>query len=118
MSRAYDLKPGGYFVMTLDLFVNLKPFTSRESNEFGTNVSVRTLAESAPFELIEGDRTELLGYPEFDPDRVLSNLDALMLGAYPAVPQLLVLRKPAPVGRHAAAAPRADATTSWPRIVA
>jgi SAM-dependent methyltransferase len=96
MAQAYDLlKPGGYFVLTVDLFLNLKPFCSRESNEFGTNVSIRRLAESAPFEFVKGDRAELLGYPEFDPDRVLANLDTLMIGAtYPAVPQFVVLRKP------------------------
>jgi SAM-dependent methyltransferase len=120
MARAYELlKPGGYFVMTLDLFLNLKPFTSRESNEFGTNVSVRTLAESAPFELIEGDRTELFGYPEFDADRILSNLDALMVGMYPAIPQLVVLRKPIPLGRdQSAGGPKPDETMSPTRIVA
>jgi SAM-dependent methyltransferase len=95
MSRAYELlKPGGCFVLTIDLFLNLRPFCSRESNEFGVNVSVRMLAESAPFELVQGNRAELFGYTEFDPDRVLCNLETLMLGSYPAVPQLVVLRKP------------------------
>ena len=96
MALAYDLlKPGGYFVLTVDLFLNLKPFSSRDVNEFGTNVSVRLLAESAPFELVQGNRAELLGYPEFDADGVLRNLEGFFVGEdYPAIPQLLVLRKP------------------------
>jgi SAM-dependent methyltransferase len=88
------LRPGGHLVLTVDLFLNLRPFCSRTSNEFGTNVSVRELAESADFQLVLGDRRELFGYPEFDPDRVLSILDELLLGAYPALAQCLVLRRP------------------------
>jgi SAM-dependent methyltransferase len=88
------LRPGGYLVVTLDLFVNLVPFCSRTSNEFGVNVPARLIAESAPFELVQGDRRELLGYPEFDTDRILAMLDELMLGDYPALAQLMVLRKP------------------------
>jgi SAM-dependent methyltransferase len=95
MALAFDLlKPGGYFVLTVDLFLNLKPFSSLDVNVFGTNVSVRMLAESAPFELVHGKRAELFGYPEFDVDGVLRNLDVLMIGEYPSIPQLVVLRKP------------------------
>jgi len=93
--RIYDLlKPGGYLVVTLDLFINLAPFCSRTSNEYGSNVPARLIAEAAPFELLFGDRRELLGYPEFDPDRILSMLEQLMLGEYPALAQLMVLKKP------------------------
>jgi hypothetical protein len=88
------LKPGGYLVVTLDLFVNLAPFCSRTSNQYGTNIPARLIAESAPFELVQGDRSELLGYPEFDTDRIQSMLEELMLGDYPALAQLMVLRKP------------------------
>lgn len=50
MKMANDLlKPNGYLVMTVDLFINLKPFCSRESNQFGTNVSIRALVEEVPF---------------------------------------------------------------------
>lgn len=87
------LKPGGFFVITLDLFLNLRPFCSRESNEFGSNMSTRMLVESTPMELVHGDRTELYGFPEFDRDKVLANLETLMLGEYPALAQLVVLRK-------------------------
>jgi SAM-dependent methyltransferase len=91
----YDLlKPGGYFVLTLDLFLNLAPFCSRETNEYGSNISARLIAEAAPFELHEGERRELLGYDEFDPDRILSTLEHFMIGDYPALAQLMVLKKP------------------------
>ncbi len=98
MRRAFELlKPGGSFVITLDLFLDLVPFTPRESNEFGGNVPVRMLAESAPFELAQGDRAELYGFPEFDAAAVLARRETLMVGAFhPALAQLLVLRKPGP----------------------
>ncbi|HXK23643.1 MAG TPA: class I SAM-dependent methyltransferase [Myxococcota bacterium] len=89
------LKPGGFFVLTVDLFLNLQPFTSRESNEYGRNIDVRALAESAPFRLSTGDRAELYGYPEFDKDRIQSQLERYFVGVYPALTQCLVLQKPA-----------------------
>lgn len=89
------LRPGGYFVISLDLFLNLQPFCRRESNEHGTNVSARLLVEAAPFEIAYGDKAELYGFPEFDAERVLATLETLYLGSpYPALAQLLVLRKP------------------------
>lgn len=95
MRRAFDLlRPGGLFVITLDLFLNLEPFSPRRENEFGTNASVRMLAEAAPFEIAVGDRAELYGYPEFSAERVLAQIETLFLGDYPVVPQLVVLRKP------------------------
>jgi SAM-dependent methyltransferase len=88
------LKPGGHFVLTVDLFLNLRPFTSRDENGYGRNVDVKSFVELAPFEFVAGDRAELFGYPEFDRDRVLSNLDRYYVGDYPALTQCLVLRKP------------------------
>lgn len=37
------LKPGGLFVAIVDLFLNLSPFTSRQSNQWGKNVSILSL---------------------------------------------------------------------------
>ena len=37
------LKPGGVFILTIDLFLNLQPFTSRKSNQYGWNQNVRAL---------------------------------------------------------------------------
>jgi SAM-dependent methyltransferase len=66
------LKPGGYAVLTIDLFYDLIPFTARESNVHGRNVDVRWLIEATGLDLYQGDRSELCGYPEFDPERILS----------------------------------------------
>jgi SAM-dependent methyltransferase len=74
------LKPGGRFVVSLDLFLNLVPFSSRITNEYGSNIPATLIAESAPFVLQEGDPAELYGYEEFDADRVhwrgIPSLDA------------------------------------------
>lgn len=95
VERAYDLlRPGGMFVVTVDLFLNLTPFCSRLTNEFGSNVSMRMLATAAPFEFASGDRRELYGFPEFDKDAILGRLEELMVGAYPVLTQLMVLKKP------------------------
>ena len=92
---AYNiLKPGGYFVITLDLFLNLKPFSSRGVNQYGKNISVRAIVEAAPFDLVYGDKKELFGYEEFDKDYIISNLDKLFIGNYPALSQLFILEKP------------------------
>jgi SAM-dependent methyltransferase len=94
MRRAYALlKPGGTFIITLDLFLNVAPFAAANSNEYGVNVSARMLAESAPFDLIVGDKTELFGFTEFSKDTVISRMDAYFVGAYPALAQFMVLRK-------------------------
>ena len=110
MRKVYDaLKPGGLFVLTVDLFVNLAPFTSRTSNEYGRNVDVRDLISSAPFELVAGRPEELNGFDTFDPVRILSHLETYFVGTYPAMAQCFVLRRPAlesashPGGRLAAA---------------
>src|SRR5262249_36139669 len=39
------LKVGGLFILTVDLFLNLSPFCSRLSNEFGRNQNIRWLTE-------------------------------------------------------------------------
>ncbi len=95
MNHAYRcLKPGGLFLMTIDLFLNLAPFTGRLENEYGGNRNVRWIAELMPFEVVEGELSELFGYDGFDPERILSNLDKYLIGQYPALSQCLVLRKP------------------------
>jgi SAM-dependent methyltransferase len=88
------LRPGGRFVLTVDLFLNVEPFGARSQNEFGTNISACELAEQSGLELEVGNRAELLGFPEFDPRRILARLDEFLIGEYPALAQCLVLRKP------------------------
>ena len=88
------LKPGGMFVATVDLFLNVQPFTTRERNEFGTNISVADLIEPHGLELVAGAREELHGYKEFSPGAVQSRLENYLLGSYPALIQTLVAKKP------------------------
>lgn len=83
------LGDGGTAVLTIDLFLNLAPFTQRESNEYGTNVNVHQLLESAGLELVEGDPSELYGFPEFDPERIQARLEDYLVGRYPALTQCL-----------------------------
>ena len=88
------LRKGGLFVLTVDLFLNLFPFTRWERNKCGTNVSIRRLVEQSNMRLICGERKELFGFPEFDPERILSSLKDYHIGAeYPALAQMFVLRK-------------------------
>jgi 2-polyprenyl-3-methyl-5-hydroxy-6-metoxy-1,4-benzoquinol methylase len=87
------LKPGGLFVLTSDLFLNLKPFCSRQTNEFGRNQNIRALIDEAAWELLVGDRACLYGFPEFNPDFILSNLEKYFIGIYPALAQCLIIKK-------------------------
>lgn len=92
--RVHDaLRPGGLLVLTIDLFLNVAPFAAEASNRYGTNVDVRVLGETAPFELIAGERSELHGFPQFDTAAVRRSLPNLVVGAYPALAQCLVLRR-------------------------
>lgn len=88
------LKPGGRFIITLDLFLNLYPFTTRHENEFGTNQDVRHMVEMSGLELVEGDRSKLFGFPEFDAARIQSELEAYFIGNYPVLTQCLTLQRP------------------------
>jgi SAM-dependent methyltransferase len=87
------LRPGGHFVMTVDLFLNIAPFTRTPRNKFGTNLDLRWLLAQAPFDLTAGTPSELNGFEGFSTEWVLSNLASLLVGDYPALCQCLVLRK-------------------------
>jgi SAM-dependent methyltransferase len=95
MEQVYRcLKPGGLFILTVDLFLNLSPFCSRVSNEFGRNQNVRWLTELENWELVAGNRKELCGFDCFDTDAIVSNLERYLIGRYyPAMAQCLVLKK-------------------------
>lgn len=87
------LRPGGHLVLTIDLFLDLAPFTTRESNEYGSNFNVKRLLDEIGATLVSGEQGALLGYSEFDPDRIQSNLSQYLLGSmYPALSQCLVAR--------------------------
>jgi 2-polyprenyl-3-methyl-5-hydroxy-6-metoxy-1,4-benzoquinol methylase len=88
------LKPGRLFVLTTDLFLNLSPFCSRLENEFGRNQNVRALIDDSAWELVAGERAQLYGFPEFNPDSILCQLEKFLVGGYyPGLAQCLVLKK-------------------------
>ena len=95
MTHVYRaLKPSGRFIITLDLFLDLKPFTQKSANKFGTNINASDLIGLAPFVVEKGNRDELLGFPGFSVERVSENLDNYLIGeGYPVLIQCLVLRK-------------------------
>jgi len=87
------LKPGGRFVATADLFLNLVPFTRRQENAWGTNIDLGAILKEvrAPFKLVTGMREELYGFPEFSAARILENLEKYHVGVYPCLSQCFVL---------------------------
>jgi SAM-dependent methyltransferase len=87
------LKPGGTLILTVDLFLDLKPFSDVETNKWGKNLSLKWLVEESKMELVHGDRSELYGFPEFDPSRITARRAELLVGGFQAAVQTLVLRK-------------------------
>ncbi len=95
MGKVFDcLRPGGKAILTVDLFLDLAPFTPRLTNRFGSNCDIRQLIEVAPFRLLEGREDELFGFEAFSADRILQKLPDLLVGVYPVLAQCLVLEKP------------------------
>jgi SAM-dependent methyltransferase len=89
------LRPGGRCVLTVDLFLNLHPFSSRTENEFGTNVAPALLIAESGLQLVVGEPSELFGFPEFEPPEILARLDEFLINEYyPVLAQCLVLEKP------------------------
>jgi SAM-dependent methyltransferase len=90
-----SLKPHGLFILTVDLFINIHPFSSRQDNQYGVNRNIYKLIRTQPWILDSGEPEELFGFPEFDKDKVLNRLEKFLLGHhYPALAQCLVLKKP------------------------
>ena len=91
------LKPGGLFVLSVDLFLGLAPFTTRAFNEWGTNISLRALIEASGLQLVYGRREELCGHTKFDPQAILdmARRDELVVGTSDSAVQILVLQKAA-----------------------
>jgi SAM-dependent methyltransferase len=85
------LKPDGIVVMTIDLFLDLQPFSEREENEWGRNLDVREFLNMAGLGLDDGNPAELLGFPEFNPAQIMGNLATYAIGEdYPALSQCVV----------------------------
>jgi SAM-dependent methyltransferase len=89
------LRPGALALLTVDLFLDLKPFGVLERNVWGINHDLGELVKGSGLTLAEGDPRELLGFPEFDFDRVVRLIPELRIGQYfPVMTQTLVLEKP------------------------
>jgi len=89
------LKPGGYFVATVDLFLDLEPFVAGvTTNRWGTNIDMSALCAATSLERITGDPQMLYGFSEFDVAAIQAQLPQLLVGSYPVLIQCLVLRKP------------------------
>jgi SAM-dependent methyltransferase len=84
------LRPGGIAVLTIDLFLDLTPFTAETRNRYGTNVNVRELLESCGLALVDGRPQETYGFPDFDHRSVQADLGRLFVGTYPALSQCIV----------------------------
>jgi SAM-dependent methyltransferase len=88
------LRPGGRALLTVDLFLDLRPFGVLTRNRWGINMDVGALVEGSGLTLVDGDQRELLGMREFDFDRVVQLLPELLISAaYPVLAQTLVLEK-------------------------
>lgn len=87
------LRPGGKFVLTVDLFLDLIPFTDRASNDYGSNVNIKELVDKSAMELTDGDCSQLYGFEQFSSRDVQANLAEFLIGTYPVLAQALVLRK-------------------------
>jgi len=88
------IKPDGVVILTIDLFLDLAPFSSVERHQYGTNVDICRLLTDAKLELVQGNPKELRGYPEFTPEHVLAGLAGYLVGQpYPALAQCLIARR-------------------------
>ena len=88
---ARSLKPDGIVVLTIDLFIDLVPFTRKSRNGWGTNCNIAALLDDAGLRLRTGKSDELYGFPDFDPVTVLERLPTYELNPHgPCVAQCLV----------------------------
>jgi hypothetical protein len=88
------LKPGGIGVFTVDLFLDLYPFTDARQNEWGSNIDLHAFLQRAGLELVEGNPKYLMGFPQFNPADVLSQRETFLRGGRKgeALSQCLVTR--------------------------
>ena len=88
------LAPEGLLLLTVDLFLDVVPFGVMRRNVWGWNHDVYRLLRGSKLALASGARSELLGFPEFDFDRVVRLVPRLLIGHYPCVSQAMALRRP------------------------
>lgn len=88
------LAVGGRLVATVDLFIDLKPFTKRTSNKWGSNLNLGELFKTEErFKLVTGDPSQLYGCDGFVANKIQEQCSEFMLGEYPCMPQCFVLEK-------------------------
>ena len=90
------LKPGALFVVTVDLFLGLHPFTERTLQGDARNVLISELLSAAPFDLAFGVREELYGMTGFSAGSIRSRAEAgeILVGGGGVMSQCFVLAKP------------------------
>jgi 2-polyprenyl-3-methyl-5-hydroxy-6-metoxy-1,4-benzoquinol methylase len=86
------LRPGGRLLLTIDLFLDVAPFTSGDQNRWGRNISVGELVAQTGYELEVGRTSELHGFADFAADRLVDDTSRY-LRFESQMAQLLVLRK-------------------------
>lgn len=88
------LRPGGSLVLTVDLMLDLEPFTDVQGNEWGRNIDLHWVVERSGLKLGQGNPGELCGFPAFSPRHVEAILEELVIGrGHPTLVQALVLEK-------------------------
>jgi SAM-dependent methyltransferase len=89
------LKPGGVLIFTVDLFLDLEPFTDQISNRWGQNLNVAKFLNDAKLNLVDGKECDLLGYESFTTNSILCRLSELICNpSGPCVAQCVVARSP------------------------
>lgn len=88
------LRIGGRMVATVDLFLDLKPFTKRTQNRWGTNLNLSELfATDSRFKLVVGEPSQLYGCEGFSAATIQQNCADYYIGLYPCFAQCFVLEK-------------------------
>jgi 2-polyprenyl-3-methyl-5-hydroxy-6-metoxy-1,4-benzoquinol methylase len=95
MRRAEELLvKGGKLVLTIDLSLDIEPWTDVVENRWGSNINVKRLVDAASgMDLTVGIPSELYGFPEFDAKQIQRDLSKYYVGEYPCMSQCLVLTK-------------------------
>ncbi|MGI8512699.1 MAG: class I SAM-dependent methyltransferase [Solirubrobacteraceae bacterium] len=85
------LAPDGIAILTVDLFLDLAPFTGVPANATGRNVDIRALLERAGLSLVAGEPAELCGFGEFDPGAIRARQSEFLEARHaPVLAQCLV----------------------------
>jgi len=88
------LKPHGRMICTVDLFLDLYPFSNRKKNKYGRNISIKKIIYDSGLELYRGKRQELYGFDEFNHKHILGKLYSYYIAEqYPVLSQAFVLKK-------------------------